>query len=185
VESNCPYSAKRFYFDHLEKGNIRWPLSIITDDYTEAGVTQALREGPYGRCVYACDNDVIDHQVVSMEYEGNISVTFTLTAFTGMDYGRSTRIFGTRGEIFGDSRKIKVMDFTSGEIEEIDTEAGDLTAGGGHGGGDGGLMDRFISSVAENDPNLVESGIHETLASHKLIFAAERARREGRVIDLT
>jgi predicted dehydrogenase len=119
-----------------------------------------------------------------MEYEGNVSVAFTMTAFSGMGYGRTTRIFGSRGEIFGDSTVIKVMDFLSGEIEEIDTRAGDLTAGGGHGGGDGGLMDRFITALAENKPEVLDADFDDIFASHKIVFAAEKARHERRVVEL-
>jgi predicted dehydrogenase len=185
VEDQCPYSAPRLYLGLLENGTKGWPLAVITDDLSEAGVSKALAEGPYGRCVYACDNDVVDHQVVNMEYQGGISVTFTMTAFTSMDYGRTTRIFGSRGEILGDSREIRVTDFLTGETETIDTRAGDLTAGGGHGGGDGGVMDSFIDSVAKKNPARLKTGVDETWYSHKLVFAAERARREGRVLELS
>jgi predicted dehydrogenase len=184
VEEECPYSARRLYMGLLEKNKKGWPLSIITDDLTEKGVLEALEHGPYGRCVYACDNDVVDHQVVGMEYQNGVTATFTMTAFTGTDYGRTTRIFGSRGEILGDSRKIQVTQFLTGETEAIDTQTDDVSLNGGHGGGDGGVLESFIASVAEGDSARVTTGIDEAWASHQLVFAAEQARRERRVVDL-
>ena len=68
-EPKCPYSAKKIYLGRLHQGHTRWPVVTLTNDLTEAGLTRALREGPYGRCVYECDNDVVDHQVVNMQFE--------------------------------------------------------------------------------------------------------------------
>jgi predicted dehydrogenase len=183
VEPACPYSAKKIYFGFLKKGVKGWPLEVLTDDISEAGLLAALREGPYGRCVYACDNDVVDHQVVNFEFAGGSTASFTVTAFNAAG-GRITRIFGTKGELYGDSRHIKVRDFLTDQERTIDTEAGDQSILGGHGGGDGGLMDRFTAAVAQGRPELILSGIEASWASHQLVFAAERARRERRVVTI-
>lgn len=71
----------RFYLGLQQQGALGWPLDTITSDTSEAGVLQALESGPYGRCVYACDNDVVDHQVVAIEFAGGVSATFTMTGF--------------------------------------------------------------------------------------------------------
>ncbi|MBL2781969.1 gfo/Idh/MocA family oxidoreductase, partial [Klebsiella pneumoniae] len=80
-----------------------------------------LCTGPYGRCVYACDNDVVDHQVVNMEFAGGLTASFTMTAFTRMR-ARETRIFGTRGELYGDGRYIQVYDFLTEQTLTHDSE---------------------------------------------------------------
>src|SRR5437588_3391242 len=77
-EPNCPYSAKRFYLDLLKQGHLGWPLDVITTNFTEAGVIASLRHGPYGRCVYECDNDVVDHQVVNLLYDNRATASFTM-----------------------------------------------------------------------------------------------------------
>lgn len=183
VEADCPYSAKKIYLGLVERGGKDWPAVVLTPDVTLEGVTKALIEGPYGQCVYECDNDVVDNQVVNMLFEGGRTASFTMTAFNEAAH-RKTRIFGTRGEIYGDGSKITLFDFLTDTTEVIDTDAGDASILGGHGGGDYGLMTSFIAAVAANDQSKILSGPAETLESHLMVFAAEKARRENRVVDL-
>ena len=180
VEAACPYSAPRLYRDLLDRGRHVWPLSVVTDDFTPAALEAALREGPYGRCVYACDNDVVDHQVVAMEFPGGVTASFTMTAFSDAAR-RKTRLFGTRGQLTGNGETIRVYDFLTRAEQRVPIQAG---AGGGHGGGDAGLMDAFVAAVAAGDPGLIRSGPRESLASHLAVFAAERARLNGTVETL-
>jgi predicted dehydrogenase len=181
-EPRCPYSAPKLYLGQVRAGELGWPVSVITPDLTEAGVLAALRTGPYGRCVYECDNDVVDHQVVNLEYEGGVTATFTMTAFTAKG-GRETQIFGTHGELRVTEEQITHRDFVSDQVRvyDIDDEAEVLT---GHSGGDESLIQRFIAAVAQRDPSLILSGPADTLETHLTVFAAERARREGRVIEV-
>ncbi|WP_328669229.1 Gfo/Idh/MocA family protein [Streptomyces sp. NBC_00328] len=184
VENACPYSARREYGDRLARGEHHWPLSVLVDDFTPEALETALREGPYGRCVYACDNDVVDHQVVSMEFASGATATFTMTAFTEQA-DRRTRIFGTRGELRGDGGSLSVYDFLTRTEEAVDlTAPGGMDAAGGHGGGDAGLMDAFVAAVATGNPDLVKSGPRESLTSHLTVLAAERARYAGTVEDV-
>ena len=181
IENVCPYSATRYYLGQLEAGHTDWPLKVITSDLTLEGVTRALRDGPYGQCVYACDNDVVDHQVVNLEFAGGVTASFTMTAFTRAR-GRETRIFGTRGEIYGDSQTLEIHDFLTGETAVLDTAlASDGSILSGHGGGDDALMQAFLAAVGQGNPALILSGPQETLESHLMVFAAERARIGGTV----
>ena len=179
VEAECPYSAPRFYGNLLERGEHRWPLSVLIDDFSPAALDEALRNGPYGRCVYACDNDVVDHQVVALEYTGATTATFTMTAFAEAA-PRSTRLFGTRAELAGDGRAIRVYDFLT-RAERPIAPAPDSANAEGHGGGDAGLMDAFTAAVATGDRALIKSGPRESLASHLAVLAAERSRLNGTV----
>ena len=158
---------------------------MITDDRTPEGVRKALREGPYGRCVYACDNDVVDNQVVNFDFADGATASMTMTAFAPASH-RKTRIFGTRGYIETDSVQISHFDFLTEKTRVIDTSVAEnsSTAASGHGGGDYGLMNAFIEAVAARDQRKVLSGPDETLASHRMVFAAEQSRREGRVVDI-
>ncbi len=133
--------------------------------------------------MYDCDNDVVDHQVVNLEFQGGETASFTMTAFTKARQ-RETRIFGTKGEIYGNGTKIQIYEFLTGKSEIIDTSAKDPSSLADHGGGDYGLIHAFIEAVAENDPSKVLSGPEETLESHLMTFAAEKARKEGKVIEL-
>ncbi|MFI1964906.1 Gfo/Idh/MocA family protein [Streptomyces pathocidini] len=181
VEDSCVYSAKRFYGGMLERREHVWPLAVVVDDFTPDALEQALRTGPYGRCVYACDNDVVDHQVVAMEFPGGATANFTMTAFTEGG-SRRTRVFGTRGELTGDGETIRIFDFLTDTEETVDISGlGEMNAADGHGGGDTGLMDAFVSAVASGEPTLITSGPRDSLASHLAVLAAERSRLNGTV----
>lgn len=184
VEASCAYSAIKIYLGRAHRGETHWPLDVLTPDLSVAGVTEALRTGSYGRCVYDCDNDVVDHQVVNMLFAGGATAAFTMTGFT-YQRDRETRIFGTRGELFGDGSSLVIHDFLTDQSETIRTDQdADGTMRTGHGGGDDALMARFVSAVASNDRDMILSGYDDTLESHMLVFAAETARRQGRVVDL-
>ena len=183
VEQQCPYSARKIYLGRVARGETGWPVDILTADVDERNVTEALRTGPYGRCVYDCDNDVVDNQVVNMLFEGGRTASLTMTAFTEARH-RNTRIFGTRGELEGDGRTIKHFDFLTDSWTTIDTDTPSLPALGGHGGGDYGLMYTFVEAVAKGDQTLLLSGPRESLETHLMVFAAERSRRENRVVTI-
>jgi predicted dehydrogenase len=180
LEPTCPYSAVRFYTRALERGG-GWPLDAVVDRPTGADLLAALRTGPYGRCVWACDNDVVDHQVVAVEFDGGLSGTFTMTGFNAGGH-RRTRLFGTDGELEGDGETVRVHDFLTQTTEILAAHTpGDPTAAGGHGGGDQGLMDAFVRAVATGDASPILTGPRESLAAHLAVFAAEQARLEGTV----
>ncbi|GAA2312601.1 Gfo/Idh/MocA family oxidoreductase [Actinomadura luteofluorescens] len=186
VEPRCSYSATRLYLSCLgDPGRERWPLGAVTDDRTEAGVLRALREGPYGRCVYACDNDVVDHQVVNMEFPSGATGVFTMTAFSAAA-PRQTRVFGAAGSLEGDGVRITVRDFVTGATEVV--EPGAVPPGGAsdgrHDHDDDALADAFVAALAAGDPAPLHSGPRESLASHRVVWAAERARLDGAVVDL-
>ena len=184
IEPQCPYSALKLYLGLVARGQTGWPVDMLTPDVTAEGVREALRTGPYGRCVYACDNDAVDHQVVNMQFEGNRTASFTMTAFNRAR-DRLTRIFGTRGELYGDGRTIEHFDFLSDKTQTLDTEAPPGSLGTyGHGGGDYRLMQAFVAAVAAGDPSQILSGPEVTLQTHLMVFAAEKARRENRVVEL-
>jgi len=181
VEPDCPYSATRLYAACLaDPERHEWPLSVVTPDLTPEGVAAALRDGPYGRCVYACDNDVVDHQVVTIEFAGGATASLTMSAFTPAGH-RRTRIMGTRGFVEGDGERITVTDFVTGAVSTVDTNRAGPDAASGHGGGDFGLMRAFVAAVAARDASLIRSGPRESLVSHRMAFAAEASRLAGGV----
>jgi predicted dehydrogenase len=183
VEASCPYSAVRLYGGMLAECRHHWPLDVVLSEFTPAALDTALRSGPYGRCVYACDNDVVDHQVVAMEFDGGVTASFTMNAFNTGGH-RRTRIFGTRGELVCDGNQVVVHDFVSATSQEYDAMAAGASAADGHGGGDFALMDAFVTAVATGDPSTILSGPDATLNSHLATFAAEQARRTGTVVSV-
>lgn len=183
VERDCPYSAIRIYVDRVRSGETGWPVNVLVEAPDEASVWAAIRTGPYGRCVYACDNDVVDHQVVSLRFTTGATATFTMSGFTEMR-PRETRIFGTAGEGWCDGRRVEVYSFQTGVRSVLEVEAHDGAISSGHGGGDAGVMAAFLDAVRRRDPSGLLSGGRATLESHTMVYAAELARLEDRVVRL-
>ena len=182
VEQSCAYSAVRFYTDRLDQRNTGWPVDVLTAFPDRASVLDALRTGPYGRCVYTSDNDVVDHQVVNMEFEGGLTAAFGMTAFT-RPRPRVDNIFCTNAEVSGDGRHLEIFDFLSERSSSIDASPKAAGIDDGHGGGDVGLVEAFVQAIARDDPSLVFEP-EEALESYRILFAAERSRRSGKTVEI-
>lgn len=178
VADTCPYNVVKF--------NINPPHNIAkfrANDYIEdeEALKQDMSTSPWGRCVFACDNNVPDHQVVSMEFEDNITAVFSLSAFT-YEHCRTIKIMGTLGEVGGDMEKgeIELKIFGEDETEKMIVENDILQ----HGGGDEGIIRAFTDSIdGKGDRNLTSA--KESLHSHMMCFAAEESRTHGgAVIDM-
>ena len=176
---NCPYDARKLY---LESKN-EWFRSVAAGhaNPSNADVEAALASGPYGRCVFQCDNDVVDHQVVAMEFEGGATAMFSMCAFT-YDMGRSLKIMGTKGQIKAheSSDIIKVASFITRSERDVKVPR----AIGGHGGGDSGIVSAFLEYIdGKQVPSVTEIGV--SAQNHSLCFAAEESRLSGgKMIEL-
>lgn len=88
VKATCPYDAESIYLDSerigARNGNTRWPLDVVTEIPTPESVEEALKTGPYGRCVYHCDNDVVDHQVVNLNMTDGSTMSFSMNGHTAV-----------------------------------------------------------------------------------------------------
>ncbi len=159
-----------------------WPISTISEDTSPAARRRALESGPYGRCVYRCDNDVVDHQTVNMELESGASVVLIMQGHSHRE-GRTIRYDGTRATLLGQfyltNSEIKIHDHLTGKVEIIRPELGRA----GHGGGDEGIMRAFVRALRQGKPDPLTSA-RASLESHLLAFAAEKARVEGTIVDM-
>jgi predicted dehydrogenase len=194
---DCPWYAPRLYLDlvplrHTMPG-LRtasdfhgWPVSVICRDTSPAARLRALETGPYGRCVYHCDNNVVDHQVVSMEMENGVSVSMVMQGHSHKE-GRTMRYDGTRATLIGryylDEQVIEVHDHLTGEVEIIRYDLPSVGAGAtGHTSGDRGLMAAFVRAVCGSAEVLTTAC--ESLESHLMAFAAEQARLSGTIVSM-
>lgn len=181
----CPYNAPRYYLTQLRGGNKEWPINVLNSYPTEENITEELKKGPYGRCVYHCDNDVVDHQVVNLELEDGATIDFTMCAFTKDSY-RKLRIMGTYGEIEGDmeANKIWVKPFV-GDNTEIDVSklSDDFS---GHAGGDTQMIRELIELILEGKTEgSAITTVEQSLQSHYVALAAEESRvHDGAVVDV-
>lgn len=171
AESRCPYSALDIYL--RKKG---WLTQKDTPGRDDASTLEWLRRSDYGRCVYRHDNDVVDHQVVNLEFEGGVTAAFSMEGLTSYA-GRRTRIFGSEGDLSGDERTLEVSSFREGQRYRWSID--DAVTGSGHGGGDHGLARDFVQAVSQRDESLLSSRLSESMESHLVGFLAEASRREG------
>ena len=181
ISGTCPYSAMRLYLIPFLTG---WPVSVITDDLSPAGRMKALQEGPYGRCVYHCDNDVVDHQSTVLEFEGGVTATMTVSAFTDYRHGRTIHIMGSHGEIRAkmSDETIEVTNFRDGSVRTTENPLpGGM--GDGHGGGDMGLIASFVR-MERGEEGAVKSSIRDAIQSHLICIAAEQSRKKHTVVDI-
>lgn len=190
AEPRCPYSALRIYGpgrppDGAAADPARAYFAEVVDPGgTRESLWQALATGPYGRCVYHADNDVVDHQVVNIDYQDGTTASFTATAFTAAG-PRRTRIFGSYGEISVEAGSISVHDFLTGSTTVHPAPAvAPRVAGEKHEGGDRGLVQAWVTALARGDWSGVVSGLEESLVSHAVVFAAEEARRGSAVVPV-
>jgi predicted dehydrogenase len=181
VAESCPYHAPTFYLT----GRDGWPASVVSDDTSPEAILEALRTGPYGRCVYRCDNDVVDHQVVALEFANQVTATFTMCAFTD-DVSRTIKLMGTDGEIRGvlaeTRNEIEVLHFPSRTRELLDLQPEDGPQG--HGGGDAGVMRAFADLVRADDWRNVPTSAAVSVQSHLMAAAAETSRLEHTTISM-
>lgn len=180
VEETCPYSARHVYL-----GTTPFRFMPLTGrggwDETDEDRLEALRHGPYGRCVYACDNDALDHQVVTIDYADGAVGTLVVHGHSHDDQ-RTMRYDGSRATLRGRFGDFSGTELTlhphRGEAVEIPLE----TTRGIHGGGDVGLVLTFVRSL--RDGGAPRTSATDALASHLLGFAAEESRRTATVVDV-
>ncbi|WP_141502086.1 Gfo/Idh/MocA family protein [Paenibacillus luteus] len=170
VERSCPYSAIKIYLETNEPDYAR----NITNDPTPEHILQALKDGPYGRCVYRCDNDVVDHQIVNMEFENGSVASFTLSGFT-RHIARTVQIMGTHGEIKGNMEEGRFQTYLFSAGQSLEHQF-DITHDG-HGGGDNYFISSFVKEIRLYDrKNEGLSSASASLQSHLIAFAAEKSR---------
>lgn len=192
AEPSCPFSALKIHLrgDTTYNPNIQYPNAVDVDTArvynsslgcgnSREEILEALASGPFGRCVYRCDNTAVDRQVVSLEYERGIVATFTVTAFNAAINQRFTRIHGTGGVITCDYKGnwVEVRKFPSNTFERIDVP--NIRAG--HGGADKLIVHAFGNALGpeKNDPL---TSAQKSLETHRIVFAAEEARKSGKIV---
>ena len=171
IERRCVWSARNMYVDHDE-------LKYLFADHSDEAMRRLIEETEYGKCVYQADNDVPDHQTVTMEFEGGATVSHVMTGFTEKNI-RTTRIALTRGEIIGDGENLDICRFDGNTVETGVPSVFRLPNRSRHGGGDFNLVSEMIRMLRRNDPDEIRETTEEALQSHLICFAAEKSRLAG------
>jgi predicted dehydrogenase len=184
IEDSCAYSARKNYLDQGLWGFYVWNNEYLGASLTEEEKWIHLRDtSPYGRCVWHCDNDVVDHQSVIMEFEGGATASHNMIGATARPC-RTLYIVGSQGEIQGtledghfvirkpDPRKGK--SFTEKEITIDVTDDS-------HGGGDLLLVEDFVRVLQGSQPSISYTVLDESIYGHVIGFAAEKSRKQQQV----
>ncbi|HUF25541.1 MAG TPA: Gfo/Idh/MocA family oxidoreductase [Gemmatimonadaceae bacterium] len=180
VEATCPYSALRIY--HRDRQRL-YVFDLPEDrEQWDSAILEYLRTTNYGRCVYRMENDQCDHYITNILFDGGVTASFSMEAFTPFG-GRRTRVMGSMGYIEGDMRQMRIVDFRTKERTVLESRAleVDQYANDGHGGGDWRLAANFVEAVAKQDASLLSSTIDASIESHLMAFAAEQSRERGTV----
>ncbi|MBR3864489.1 MAG: Gfo/Idh/MocA family oxidoreductase [Clostridia bacterium] len=182
-KNSCEYSCFKIYLNEsYEKLAGLARHGRLGDSKEEIVKSLSNHKNLYGRCVFACDNDVFDHQAVTMQFENGIIGQFTLTAFT-QKIGRTLHVYCEKGEIYGDAESKKVCYKIFGDHQEKYVECtyeNEIYAS--HGGGDMGIVKDFMENYGK--ANML-SDIHLSMQSHEMGFAAEEsALNDGQNVKL-
>ncbi|MFC4597115.1 Gfo/Idh/MocA family protein [Cohnella hongkongensis] len=178
---DCRFDVRKTYLPIAGS----WPATVVSEDQSEEGLLKALETGPYGKCVFRSDNDVCDHQVSIIEFKNGVKVTFHLSAFTNKMH-RTIKIMCEHGEIRGDDSQnlIEVTRFASNMAEAVEQRViRPASVSGGHNGGDEGLINDFLNEL-ERGGSDSKSSIDQSVESHIMAYAAEKARVTGTVVDM-
>ena len=182
AKESCPYDAEKIYLTNKDTGilcgNVEWPIDVLAENPTEEKIRHAIETGPYGRCVFHCDNDVVDHQIVNMQMEGGASLSLTMSAFTSIG-GRTIKVMGTLGDLWGDMHENKIRIGVFGkepQVIDLGKEEKDFA---GHGGGDRLLMEQFVDLMQGKKPDGTITTLETSVESHLVALAAEKSRLEN------
>ncbi|HHT45291.1 MAG TPA: Gfo/Idh/MocA family oxidoreductase [Fastidiosipila sp.] len=189
AKNSCVFDAEKIYLTNqrtgLLAGNTRWPVDVVVSEPNETRLREALSDGPYGRCVFRSDNDVVDQQVVNMEFTDQMTVSFMMSAFTDQ-VSRHIHVMGTKGDIIGDFAAQKLVLRRFGKTpQEIDVTAlaSDLS---GHGGGDAAMLEEIIDYLLQKEMTSARlTTLERSVDSHRIAFAAEKSRQsDGLVVTI-
>ena len=177
VERRCIWSARNMYVEHDE-------LKYLFADRSDEAMLKLIEETEYGKCVYQADNDVPDHQTVTMEFEGGATVSHVMTGFTAQNI-RTTRIALTRGEIVGDGENLDICRFDGNAVATGVPVNYRIPNRSRHGGGDFNLVSEMVRMLRRADPDEIKETTEQALQSHLICFAAERSRLAGgRIVEI-
>jgi predicted dehydrogenase len=164
---SCAFSAPKLY----SGGKIK---SVVFDLSSVDKVRENLGTSPYGRCVYHCDNNVVDHQSTAIQFDNGVTATFNLSAFSAK-VNRSLKIMCQFGEIRAIEKPylIETTDFRTDETTVTELDIHDR----GHGGGDKAFVKDFMESYLHGVP--FNSTLEHAIESHAMALLAEESRKDN------
>ena len=177
----CTYSAKTIYVNFWKqwgKPENVMPMNALTDTVplTEEALMKAVQEGPYGRCVFYCDNDVVDNQKIIMQFENGITATLKMEAFVKYG-GRELRFFGSQGYLeLNETRDLITLHRYLGNDESWPISS--IEGKDDHSSRVARMIDTFYD-VLIGECEEIETSLDGAVESHYMAIAAEESRLSG------
>ena len=184
AEDTCPYHYQKVYMSDKTQRWMRLAVGRgLSKDFrpTDEEVIEGLKNKNFGNCVYHANNNVVDHQVVNMEFEGGVTASLTMNAFN--QGGRYIRVFGTKGELYANAsdKEITVFSFDTRECSKVEVVETEESIMGGHGGGDYGIIEEMYDYMSGQYTGYCAADIEISVKNHIIGFAAEKARHLDKV----
>lgn len=181
AKKNCPYDAEKFYCRYASV--LIWARSVVAGfpNPSNSQLREIIKTSNYGKCVYQSNNNINDHQVVNMEFDGGVTATLTVSAFSRMFY-RRIHILGTKGELFGADNAYRLRLNIFGKGGKTIFVPPRLS---GHGGGDYGICEtlhKLMRGEAVGDDLLTT--IDVTAKSHRIAYAALLSEKTGEQVGI-
>lgn len=188
--SDCPYnkecrfSAEANYLVHSNSDQYVWKCLEADADQSEEHKIESLKTtNPYGKCVWDFERDGnVDHQMVIVNFKNGATGMFSMMGGTAKSE-RSIHIIGTKGEIEGDFETKKyvvrhIAPYTEAgyETEEYDFHGSEEQEGANSGGAEGLIAD-FVDCLCGKEPSISCTELNHSIISHRVVFRAERSRK--------
>ena len=180
-KDECKYNSMKFYTNYPAFAFASGQYLGDPADKQAIAAAFSRKDNPYARCVFKCDNDVVDNQVVNVRFEDDTTAQLTMTAFCEGGI-RTIWVHGTEGEISASMLDNVIHYQKFGKIYGVEPEDIKVTVGetfGGHGGGDEKMVDDIVRAIRGDGNALGLTSIDKSIMSHLMGFAAEDSRKGG------
>lgn len=186
---NCPFNAVDFYKGNVEelirtgRSTNVWPYSQVAVEPTPQKIMRSLEKTKWGKCVFHSDNNVVDHQFSTVQFDNGLVGTLTMIGFSA-DGGRQTHVYGTEGELFLNEQTRTITLHRFGEEKQVTSFDELATDFSGHGGGDKIMLHEFFDSLSTG-VKTINSDIVRSIDSHLMCFCAEKSRiQHGKPVQI-
>lgn len=127
-------------------------------------------------CVFDSEVDVQDNQALLISYKNRVKLTYSICHFSAF-YRREFQFFGTKGELYFDDQRNRIVVTDRLKSEELIFK---ITDTGGHSGGDDEMIREFLSCVKTQ--KVPRSNLNSSAMVTRLVISAQAAIDNNQII---